>query len=105
MNSALRVEIDQLSGFLSGVNRSFQHRRPISGKCDNGAIVIRIAGTVQHEHTRHAGNSTVQCLDTDKITPFGKIGDTLYQWGPQPAIAFERTRLNTILPSRIAIAT
>lgn len=105
MNPAVQVQIDQLRSFRSRANSRFDHSIARGGERDNAAVVVRIAGSIEHQGAGYVRNRGFERIDARKVAAFGEVRNTLNQGRAQLALALERIRLKTMFPSRITIPT
>jgi hypothetical protein len=79
VRALMRREIDQFHRLRHTSKRGVGYRGRRTRKRKDAAIVVGVRLPIEQNHFRNAENRLDDGVHPGAITPFGKIGDTLYQ--------------------------
>lgn len=81
MNSVVKVQIDHFRGFPGRANGRLKNRPLLAGKRDDGAVMIRVAGSIEYYDALYTRDRTLKRFDRIAVAAFGEVRYALYQSG------------------------
>jgi hypothetical protein len=74
MDTMVMVEVDKFGSASGGANGGFENGLGLTGKSDDAAVMIGIAGALKYVRSGHGGNGRFEGGDASRVAPLGKIG-------------------------------
>jgi hypothetical protein len=70
MNTMVIVQIDEFGGFGSKAKRHFDDGLTTGDKCDDGSVMVGVAGAVENNGSRHGRYRALKRIDARCIPAF-----------------------------------
>ncbi len=105
VNAAVGAEVDEVASFTGGNEGRLGDGVGTSGKGDDAAVVIPIAGAVENQDAGDAAHGGSDAVDARNVAAFREVRDAFDDCVFQAALTFQPVRLKTMRPSRTTMPT